>query len=112
MELIIKKYKDRHKRIEIQCARCGQTTIKIKRYVTAHSTCRGCTRFANGIKKFTTTRLKEIIDNNGVSDLGTDFEERLDEIKEEYYLRQYNKQEKELRAYNRQLSLQEKENAK
>ena len=94
--------KCRHKRLSFICHRCGKPSDRqIRRIVDiTRPLCVECLR-ANkgGLKYIPTTKLKEIINLEGVSRIGTDYEELLPELKEILWEREIREQEKALTEY-------------
>ena len=80
----------KHKIADYTCPVCATLFHRqIRRVKTPRPLCPQCARTKKPrLASYTTKKLKEIIANNGVSDYGTDFEERLEDIKEELYKRE------------------------
>lgn len=82
--------KDRHKKVQLVCIHCHTIFQRDQRnHNPSKLTCKICLmKRRTAIQSFTTKLLKEIIANNGVTNNGTDYENRLPDIKEEYYRRE------------------------
>ena len=80
--------KDKHQRTAFMCNLCGKIDSRQNRYFksTSKPLCTSCLRSTiRGIKCIPTVKLKEIIDNDGISASGRSYEDYIDEIKEVYY---------------------------
>ena len=92
-----KKYKDRHKKGYYTCL-CGSSFKReVRKVNNDNPKCGPCLK--RGISKmafFPTKKLKEIVNNNGVTDYGTDYEGLLKDAQEVLYRREERDQEKAL----------------
>lgn len=80
----------KHKRITIACHTCGYLFERQARRVKENAIqyCRACkARHLGKITFWPSQKLREVIEGEGTTYQGTDYEKYLPEIKEEYYKR-------------------------
>jgi len=88
----------KHKMIDVICIGCGVSFKKQRRRSKAlGDRCTPCARLTlSRLSFWPSKRLREVINNEGRTDAGTDFEERLDDIKETLWTREQILMEKQI----------------